>query len=170
MKHVVMRMTLFVLLLGLWLLLTAPFRLQELLFGGLMALILAAMPLPGSETYGDISPLPKKLLYGFIYFWIFLWAVVKSNLDVAFRVLHPRLPINPGIVRVQTKLKSKLGRLVLANSITLTPGTITVDIHEEELFIHWLCVDTVEGGSRDMNENTAKIVGGFEKYLEVIFG
>jgi multicomponent Na+:H+ antiporter subunit E len=53
----------------------------------------------------------------------------------------------------------------LANAITLTPGTLTVDAHEDELFIHWIDVS----GS-DVDEFTRAIVAGFERHLEVIFG
>jgi len=100
-----------------------------------------------------------------LYFFYFLGALIKSNLDVAFRVLHPKLPIRPGIVKVKTKLTTPLGRLMLANSITLTPGTITVDTKGEDFYIHWIAVE--EG---DLEEKTKKIVSGFEKYLEVICG
>ena len=58
-----------------------------------------------------------------------------------------------------------MGRLILANSITLTPGTFTVDIHEETLYIHWIDVR-----SDDINKATNEIVTKFEKYLEVIYG
>jgi multicomponent Na+:H+ antiporter subunit E len=158
-------MILAVILLGIWLALTHPFLLPELIVGAAVSLLIAALPVPGVGVYGEFVPLPKRILFAVIYVFVFLWAVIRSNLDVAVRVLHPRLPINPGIVRVRTRLKSKLGRLMLANSITLTPGTITVDIEGEDLFIHWLSMS-----SPDVEENTKTIVGGFEKYLEVIFG
>jgi multicomponent Na+:H+ antiporter subunit E len=91
--------------------------------------------------------------------------LVKSNIDVARRVLTPSLPINPGIVEVKTILKSKIGRLILANSITLTPGTFTLEIQNDSLFIHWIDVK-----SADVNEDTRLIVRKFEKYLEVMYG
>jgi multicomponent Na+:H+ antiporter subunit E len=99
------------------------------------------------------------------YIPVFLEELVKSNLDVAFRVLKPSLPINPGIVEVKTRLKSPTGRLVLANSITLTPGTLTVETKDDSLFIHWINVS-----SPDIEAATQEIVSKFEKYLEVIYG
>jgi multicomponent Na+:H+ antiporter subunit E len=60
-------------------------------------------------------------------FFLFI-EIIKANLDVALRVIKPVIPINPGIVKVKTKLKTPMGRLILTNSITLTPGTLTVDI------------------------------------------
>ena len=149
----------------LWLLLTRPVNGQELTAGLVIALILAVVPLPGSRVYGEFSLVPKKILASIVYLVVFIVAVVKSNIDVALRVLSPRLPINPGIVRVKTRLKSSLGRMVLANSITLTPGTITVDINGDDLFIHWINIQ-----SADVEESTNKIVSDFERHLEVIFG
>lgn len=164
------RVILWLLLTAGWLLLSAPFSMQELIFGTVIAALIAAMPLAGNRVYGEITLMPRRLVYALAYLFVFLAAVVKSNLDVAFRVLHPKLPINPGIVKVKTRLTSRMGRLFLANSITLTPGTITVAAEGEELFVHWLNVEEPVGGNTDVEENTAKIVSGFEKYLEVIFG
>lgn len=149
----------------LWLTLTSPPQGDELLMGGLVALILALLPLPGTGIWGEIILFPKRILYALMYVPVFLWAVVKSNFDVALRVLAPTLPINPGLVRVKTKLKSRMGRLILASSITLTPGTITVDMEGDELVIHW-----INRTSTDMEKVTKEIVGGFEGWLEVIFG
>lgn len=107
----------------------------------------------------------KKLAYSIYYIYFLFIEIVKSNLDVAMRVIKPVIPINPGIVTVKTKLKSPMGRLILTNSITLTPGTLTVDMIDDTLYIHWIDVT-------DMDEKAAteKIVSNFEKYLEVIFG
>ena len=80
-------------------------------------------------------------------------------------VISPDLPLNPGIVKVRTKLKTAMGRMLLVNSITLTPGTLTVEMDGEWLYIHWVSVD-----SPDIEVATAGIVGGFERYLEVMYG
>jgi multicomponent Na+:H+ antiporter subunit E len=108
---------------------------------------------------------PKRLIYGVGYVFYLFAAIVKANLDVASRVIRPRIPLNPGIVTVRTKLQSRLGRTVLANSITLTPGTLSVEIEGDRLFIHW--IDVTDTGEEEATRN---IVGGFERYLEVIFG
>jgi multicomponent Na+:H+ antiporter subunit E len=97
--------------------------------------------------------------------FVFLGELIKSNLDVAFRVLHPKLPINPGIVKVKTRLTSRLGRIALANSITLTPGTITVETKGDTFYIHW-----IDARAKNIEESTKAIVEKFERYLEVIFG
>jgi len=91
--------------------------------------------------------------------------LIKSNIDVALRVLKPSLPINPGIVKTKTVLKSKMARMILTNSITLTPGTLTVDIEGDILYIHWIDVQ-----SADIEVATEKIVKKFENILVKIYG
>lgn len=74
--------------------------------------------------------------------------LVKANVDVAKRALSPKLPVNPGIVKVPVGLESEYAQAMLADSITLTPGTITMDIAEEDgntwYYIHWIDVRTSE--------------------------
>lgn len=96
----------------------------------------------------------------------FLWECLKANLDVAYRVMHPALPINPGIVKVKTKLKSDTALTFLANSITLTPGTMSVDIDRNKgvLYIHWINVKET-----DTEKATKAIVEKFEHILAKIF-
>ena len=102
----------------------------------------------------------------FLYVPVFLWEVVKANFDVAYRVVHPDLPINPGIVKVKTSLQSDIALTLLANSITLTPGTMSVDIDKDKsvLYIHWIDVR-----SCDIEVATRMIVERFEKILRKIF-
>ncbi len=118
-----------------------------------------------SGVHSEMKMTIKAVIFIPVYFIVFVLALVKSNLDVAYRVVHPKLPIKPGIVKVKTTLKSRVGRLTLANSITLTPGTLTVDVKDDILYIHWINVS-----GKDINDSTEQIVKGFEKYLEVIFG
>ena len=66
--------------------------------------------------------------------------------------------------RLKTCLKSEIGRTFLANSITLTPGTLTVDCIEGDLYVHWINIV-----SEDPEEETNLIVSKFEKYLKKIF-
>ncbi len=129
---------------------------------GILALITSLLV---TNLAGIPKLTPKKVAYAIWYVFYLLWEITKSNFDVAKRVIQPRIPINPGIVAVKTKLKSPAGRMILANSITLTPGTLTVEIEDDTFYIHWIDV-------ADVNEEAAtkEIVAGFEKYLEVIFG
>jgi multicomponent Na+:H+ antiporter subunit E len=70
-------------------------------------------------------------------FWL-LWSVLQSNFQVAYLVLHPKMPIQPGLLRLRTKLRNRTGHVMLANSITLTPGTITVDFDDGNYSVHAL--------------------------------
>ena len=82
---------------------------------------------------------PIHLLWSTIRYspWL-IWAIVKANLDVTRRILHPSLPISPTMVDVRATQKSALGQVVYANSITLTPGTVTVDMVDGILSVHAL--------------------------------
>ncbi len=71
------------------------------------------------------------------------------------------MPIKPGIVAVRTKLKGNMGKLILANSITLTPGTFTLDIIDDIYLIHWIYVE-----SEDMEEASRIIAHKFERYIK----
>ncbi|WP_461865599.1 Na+/H+ antiporter subunit E [Thermococcus sp.] len=148
-----------------WLFLTSSFDTQELEIGFILSLIVAAFTYELFTTSGLANLHPRRIVYAAAYIPYFLWAMIMANLDVAYRVLHPKRPINPGIVECRTILKSDVGKLSLANSITLTPGTITLDVIDDRYFIHWIDVkdSTVEGAS----ENITK---PFEKFLKVIFG
>jgi len=108
----------------------------------------------------------KRYLWFFYYIPIFIWECFKANVDVAYRVAHPNLPIKPGIVKVKTILKSNSGLTFLANSITLTPGTLTVDVDRENgfLYVHWIKVR-----DKDIEGATRLIVHKFEKILKRIF-
>jgi len=154
----------FVFLFLLWLLLagTDP---QELILGVGVSLLISILFSKQLSIYGEFRLSLKAFIYAIRYIFVFLGALIKSNLDVALRVIKPVIPINPGIVHVKTTLKSPLARLVLANSITLTPGTLTVETSGEDFYIHWIDVQ-----SADVNKATETIVKSFEKYLEVIFG
>ncbi|RLE10055.1 hypothetical protein DRJ00_02630 [Candidatus Aerophobetes bacterium] len=108
----------------------------------------------------------RRFLYLLLYIPIFIFYCIVANLDVAYRVLHPKLPIRPGIVKVKTTLSTLTGRVALANSITLTPGTLTVELTEDGyLYVHWINVKTV-----DVEEATRKIVRRFESILKEVFG
>lgn len=98
------------------------------------------------------------------FFGYFLRALVKANVEMAAIVLHPELPIRPAFVRVQTRLTHPVARLILANAITLTPGTLSVDIEGDTLLVHWVVAD-----STDPAVATAEIVSGFESYLERMY-
>ena len=118
-----------------WLGLTNSLQIQELLAGLALsaAIVWLAIPAGGEQKTWSLLGL-------LAYLPVFLKNLVLSNIDVAGRVLNPRLPINPGIVKVRTRLTAPYQRLILANSITLTPGTITLEMDGEDMYIHWIDV------------------------------
>lgn len=146
-----------------WILVTASLRSDELLVGGLAVLIVALATRTLWGTYSGIRISPKAFVYAIAYFFLFLRELVKANIDVAVRVLNPSLPIRPGIVEVRTGMKSQLGKLILANSITLTPGTLTLDVRDDRMFIHWIDVQ-----GQDSDTATKAIVGTFEGTLKEV--
>lgn len=156
---------LFILLLLSWLTLTSTVNPQELITGVVISLVLASFFVKNYLALG-LPPFGLKRLFFFIVFlFILLWEMTRANLDVAYRVLHPRMPIKPGIVIIKTGLKQEIAKTILANSITLTPGTFTLDILGDTLLIHWIYVKT-----EDVEERTKLIAGKFERYLKIIFG
>jgi multicomponent Na+:H+ antiporter subunit E len=153
------------LLTAVWLLLTYPFSVQELLAGAVAAVIISILPTGAAGVLREVRVSPKAVAAAIAFLSVFLGALIRANLDVAFRVLKPSLPISPGIVRIRTSLRTPLARTLLANSITLTPGTITVDTRDDLFYVHWISV-----ADEDIEAATRKIVGDFERYLEVFLG
>jgi multicomponent Na+:H+ antiporter subunit E len=149
----------------LWLVANNSLASSVVVVGVFITGILAQVFARFSTVYADIRWSPRVLLHVAAYLGVFLWELVLANLNVLRLVLSPRIDIHPGIVEIRTRLKSPIGRLVLANSITLTPGTLVVDIREDSLFVHWINVS-----ARDPVSATREIAGRFEKHLEVIYG
>jgi len=156
---------LFVLLFLIWLMLTGSLEPVSIAVGLLLAAGLSIVFGKNSMVFGKLRFTPRMFWYTFLYLLVFSWELIKSNVRVAMLVLNPKLPINPGIIKVKTKLKSPMGKMILANSITLTPGTLTIDIIDDTFYIHWINVKTL-----DPEEAGQEIIAKFEKYLEVIYG
>ena len=87
----------------------------------------------------DAEGVPVKIAWRLQRYapWL-VWQVCLANLHVARRILDPKLPIHPSVIRVKPGQKSDLGRVIYANSITLTPGTVSVDIDENGITVHAL--------------------------------
>ncbi len=162
------RILTFFIVLVLWFFITFSIDVQHLIVGSLLALIVAVSGV--GDMFADrVGHWLSARQYWFfvVYVLIFLKEVAKANIDVAYRVLHPELPIKPGIVRVKTDIKSETGLTFLANSITLTPGTLSVDVDAEEgiIYVHWIYVK-----DRDIEEASRLIAGRFEKVIKEVFG
>ncbi len=92
----------------------------------------------------DIA-LIKKSVYFLYYIGVLIVEIIKANVQVMHLVLTDREVAEPVIIGYKTRLKTNLGRVILANSITLTPGTITVSLEEDELVVHCLDKSMAEG-------------------------
>jgi multicomponent Na+:H+ antiporter subunit E len=162
------RITVFVLAFLLWLALTAKGGAQELVSGAVVALL--ATLIAGRFAFAEGPRATRGLLRrgasAFLYFWKFLWEMIKANFHVASIVLRPTCPVKPGIVKIKTGLHRDVALTILGNSITLTPGTFTVDVDPEkkELYIH-----CIEVKSTDLEENTKIIGQRFEALLTEVF-
>lgn len=154
----------FIILSGIWVLLNGYSDYYALGTGIVASLLIAVLLCRRCNVFSDLKLSPKAFIYTLLYVFVFILELIKSNLDMARRVISPSLPINPGIIEAKTTLKSSMARMILANSITLTPGTFTVEIQNDSLFIHRIDVD-----SDDIEANTQAIVRKFEKYLEEIY-
>lgn len=160
------RLIVFVIMYTLWCLLNWVPDWQHLVIGIFVAAFIsyltADMFIERPSVYGNIS----RYAWFIYYIPVFFWRCLQANIDVAYRVIHPDMPINPGIVKVKTSLRSSAALTFLANSITLTPGTLCVDIVAQEgiLYIHWIDVKT-----QDIEEATRLIVKPLEDILKRIF-
>ncbi len=148
-----------------WLILNASVAMDVLVVGLIVAFVISFLFRDSLSVFSEFRTTPPAFAAAVLYVIYFLAELVKSNLKLASVVLNPALPLNPGIVKVRTKLKSRMGRLLLANSITLTPGTLTMELEGEWLYVHWVTVE-----AHTTEEATANIVAGFEQYLEVMYG
>ena len=77
-------------------------------------------------------------------FWLLI-QVIKSNIDVCRRILNPKLPISPRLISLKSSQSSSFARMVYANSITLTPGTISIDLDGSNIEVHSLSLEGAEG-------------------------
>jgi len=149
-----------------WLALTWSLMWLSVLAGVLTSLFIAFYTCDMFNPRFSTARLFSRILWFLYYIPVFLWECVKANLDVAYRVAHPFVPIKPGIVKIKTEIKSDLGLTFLANSITLTPGTMSVDVDKENgyLYIHWIAVK-----DKEIEKASRIILGRFEPILRRIF-
>ncbi len=145
----------------LWLLMVGRWDLQEWLLGLPVALLTAWISAPHLHLLDGIRWSPLLPLHLVRFLLLFAGALLRSNLDMARRVVSPSLPIDPQLTQVETRLTSPLGKLLLANCITLTPGTLSVDLEGQLIQVHW--IDAAPGG--DTLHATRAIAEEFELFL-----
>ncbi len=136
---------------GLWLLLSGHYVPLLLALGALSVAIVVIVALRMDVIDREGHPIhltAKALLY---WPWL-LWEIVKANVDVTRRILAPRMPISPTVVHLRASQRSELGRVIYANSITLTPGTVSMDIERDTITVHALtreAAQALRGGDMD---------------------
>jgi multicomponent Na+:H+ antiporter subunit E len=164
------RLIYFVISFIVWVLLTWPFvdgqiNIQVVIAGLIASALVAVLfhEILPKEHHIFVSPV--RIFWFLVYIPVFFYYVLKANFDVVYRALHPKMPIRPGIVKIKTNLKTDSGITALANSITLTPGTLTVDLTKDGyLYIHWINVK-----SDDIEQATKFIAQRFEWFIKKIF-
>jgi len=138
---------------------------EEIILGIVLSVITGAII---QKFFGllkiKISPkLLNPLRWGLFLLYIFgpfFYGLIKANLEVAYRIITGK--IRPGIVKIYPGLKTDFGMTLLANSITLTPGTLSVEIDRRNaLYIHWLYV-------KDKEPKIREIAGNFAKWIKII--
>jgi multicomponent Na+:H+ antiporter subunit E len=146
-------------LVSLWLLLSGHYT--PLLLGlGAASCVFVVMIAHRMDVI-DREAVPLQLTFGVFAYWIWLVKeIAKANYDVTRLILDPKLPISPQMIRVPASQKSDLGRVVHANSITLTPGTVSVEVEGSEILVHAIsraaAEGTLEGG---IDRRVSKIEG-----------
>lgn len=147
---------------ALYLVLTMSVELPEILLGIGVAVITTLVVvrfLPiGIHTFN-----PVRILLAVVYAPVFIWKMIAANLHIAGVVIRPRLRIRPSIVKAKTGLTNPNGKLILTSSITLTPGTLSVDTKDDDVYVH--LVDTP---AETEEEARKRIIEPFEKHIRGI--
>ena len=155
---------LFVALCVVWLLLSGHYTTTLMTYGALSCA--GVVLLVRHLGILDVEALPTHLgIRPFLYAPWLLKEIVLSNLAVARVILNPRLPIHPRILRVDASQKTHVGQVTYANSITLTPGTVTLDMRDGRLLVHALTTDSAEGLlSGEMDRRVSRLEGRAGEY------
>ena len=148
-----------------WLLLSGSLAIESVVVGVILAAAVAGMLGANLSYLSGYRFTTASFVATVGYVGFFLKELFKANISMATLVLTPSLPVKPAIVRVRTSLKNPVARLLLANSITLTPGTLSVELKGEWFYIHWVVAEATE-----VEAATRVIAAGFERYLEVMYG
>lgn len=152
----------FLIMFGFWILLSGKFDLFHLILGvissAIVSFISADVFMYSPESRNKLKTASRFLLY---VPWL-IYQIMLSTLHVAYLALHPRMKeqIDPTIVTFKTTLKTDIAKVALANSITLTPGTITVRIEDQVFHVHAISRKAAAGLPGEMEEKLAKV---FEK-------
>jgi multicomponent Na+:H+ antiporter subunit E len=144
---------------GLWLLLSGHY--QPLLLGLGVASTIVVVLIARRMDLIDREGHPIHLSWRFLLYIPWLgWEIVKANIDIARVIVRPRMAIGPAVLRLKATQKSELGHVIYANSITLTPGTVTIGLEKGVLSVHALTRGAAEGlKSGDMDRRVTAVEG-----------
>jgi multicomponent Na+:H+ antiporter subunit E len=139
-----------------WMALTGKFMFINFVFGFVLSFFILWIIARGSDHKSYFTRLPR--IFGFIFY--FLSELLKANLEVAYDVVTPRFYMKPGIVSIPLDAKTDLEITLLANLITLTPGTLALDVSDDRkvLYVHGMYI-------KNREEFIRAIKTGFEKRL-----
>jgi multicomponent Na+:H+ antiporter subunit E len=148
----------FFIMMGFWILLSGKFDLFHLTLGVISSALVSFMSADLFMYGQDKNRLSQGIRFLLYLPWL-LYQIVLSTLHVTFLALHPKMKdqIDPTIVTFKTKLKTDIGKVALANSITLTPGTITIRIEDQIFYVHAISRKAAAGLPGEMEERLANV-------------
>lgn len=159
----------FILLFGLWLAFSGRFEPQFLVLGAFSAVLVVFLtshlfhphePERFASLPHDVAWFSRTTLRFLAYLPKLLLDILVANVHVTYLVVHPRLPVSPRLVQFHTALKSEPSQVLLAQSITLTPGTITVDVQDGWFLVHALSPTSSQGlEAGDLQNKVAAVFG-----------
>jgi multicomponent Na+:H+ antiporter subunit E len=147
-----------------WLLFTWSFApnsvLLGVIFSGLVSL--ATYHLYIDESEAAWRALLPRLHWLIVYLGVLIFSMYVASFQVLWQIIRGK--INPGVVHFRTRLRSDIARVALSAGITLTPGTITIDLDEDHLVVHWL-----DASTRHSRHAGELIKGTYEKLMRRIW-
>jgi len=144
-------------LFGLWLLLSGYFQTLLIALGVASCALVVAIAHRMEVVDHEGHPIHLGLRALGYWAWLLL-EIVKANIDVARRIVDPKLPISPTLFHTRATQPSELGRVIFANSITLTPGTVSIDFEGDRILVHALTRETAESlDSGDMDRRVTRL-------------
>ena len=137
---------LFIFLMLFWVIISSKLDVISLTIGVMVSLLVVFYNYDLIFNQSEMTKLTFKKLLALIVLGFFLMInIVKSNIEVAKIVLSPKMSIHPGFKKIKQPLKKEVNRAMFGNAITLTPGTLTVDMNDDEILVHALNVEQVDG-------------------------
>lgn len=143
-----------------WMLLSGEFSFVLILSGIISSILVSYMSHDLLTGTVNIKLGTIRIIRFIKYLPWLLWQIVLANIDLIYRTLHPRMPIDPRIISFKNEYKTDMGMVTLANSITLTPGTVTIEVNKDEFIVHALAKESAESLiTGEMQARVKKIEG-----------